>query len=157
MGFGFLQIGSSGIPLVQSLRKKDTNFGIWWLVLVGNRRQLTSIWLARPIMLEFSLQGPVLDRIWVLTDWVWWKTFSSESEKRGYQLWNMAVGLGWTPREIVQYLARLAYYNARISGARSGTRWDLGSYRLGLVEDLQFKRIPTLEYGGWSWLETAGN
>ncbi len=88
-------------------------------------------------MLEFPLQAPVLDGMWVLTDWVWWKTFSSESEKRGYQLWNTVVGLGWKlgwkPRVISQYLARKLFY-ARISHARTGsTRQDLGSYRLGLV------------------------
>jgi hypothetical protein len=30
---------------------------------------------------------------------------SLECEKRGYQLWNMVVGLGWKPRVIAQYLA----------------------------------------------------
>ncbi len=77
------------------MRKEDTNFGIWWLVLVGNRGRLPSIWLARSIMLEFPVQGPVLDGIWVHTDWVWWTAFSLEFEKRGYQLWNTEVGLGW--------------------------------------------------------------
>ncbi len=89
-------------------------------------------------MLEFPMQGPVLDGIWVLTDWVWWNTFSSESEKRGYQLWNMVVGLGWKPQAINQYLASQAY-NARISHATTGIRRDLGSCRLGLAEDLQFR------------------
>jgi hypothetical protein len=42
---------------------------------VGNRGRLPSIWLARTIMLAFPMQGPVLDGIWVLTDWVWSKTF----------------------------------------------------------------------------------
>jgi hypothetical protein len=42
------------------------------------------------------------------------------------------------------------------------TRRDLGSYRLGLVEDLPFivffaKRILTLKYGGWSWWKLADN
>jgi hypothetical protein len=49
--------------------KEDNNFGISWLVLVANHGQLTSIrLLARTIMLEFPMQGPVLDGIWVLTD-----------------------------------------------------------------------------------------
>jgi hypothetical protein len=87
------------------MKKEDTIFEIRWLVLVGIPGPLSTIWLARTIMLEFPMQGPVLDRIWVLTDWVWWKTFSSESEKRGYQLWNTVVGLGWKPRVISQYLA----------------------------------------------------
>jgi hypothetical protein len=87
-------------------------------------------------MLEFPMQGPVLDGIWVLTDWVWWKTFCSESEKKGYQLWNTVVGLGWKPQAINQYLASYEAYNARIFHAMTGTRQDLGSYRLGLVEDL---------------------
>jgi hypothetical protein len=70
------------------------------------------------------------------------------------------VGLGWKPRAIAQYLAKYIY-NARISHARTRTRWVFGSYRLGMVEDLPFsecaKRIPTLKYVCWSWLETAGD
>ncbi len=38
-------------------------------------------------MLEFPMQGPVLDEILVHTDWVWRKNFSLEYDKRGYQLW----------------------------------------------------------------------
>jgi hypothetical protein len=57
-------------------------------------------------MLEFPMQRPVLDRIWVHIDWVWLKTFSLEYEKRGYYLWNPVVGLGWKVRAILQYLAR---------------------------------------------------
>jgi hypothetical protein len=58
--------------------------GLGWklVVLVGNRERLSSIWLARSMVLEYSMQGSVLDGIWVLTDWVWWKTFSLEYEKR---------------------------------------------------------------------------
>jgi hypothetical protein len=44
-------------------------------------------------MLQFPELGPVLDRIWVHTDWVWRKTFSLEYEKRGYQLWNTVAWL----------------------------------------------------------------
>jgi hypothetical protein len=51
------------------------------------------------------MQGPVLEGIWVLTDWVWWKIFNLEYIQRGYHLWNMAVGLGWKLRAIAQYLA----------------------------------------------------
>jgi hypothetical protein len=83
------------------VRKEDNNFGIGLLVLVRNRGRLPSIWVARSIMLEFPVQqGPVLDGSWVLTDWVWWKTFSLEYEKRGYHLWNPMAGLGWKPRAI---------------------------------------------------------
>jgi hypothetical protein len=87
------------------MRKEDTIFGIWWLVLVGNRRRFPSIWLAKTTMLEFPMQWPVLGEIWVPMDWVWRKTFSLEYEKRGYHLWNMVVGLGWKPQAISQYLA----------------------------------------------------
>jgi hypothetical protein len=40
--------------------------------------------------------------------------FSLECEKRGYQLWNMVVGLGWKPRAIAQYLVNIPYLS-RIS------------------------------------------
>jgi hypothetical protein len=62
-------------------------------------------------------------------------TFSLVYVQRAYQLWNMVVGLGWKPRAIAQYLGSQVY-NARISHAMTGTRQDLGSYRLGVVEDL---------------------
>jgi hypothetical protein len=71
------------------------------------------------------------------------------------------VGLGGKLWPISQDLARWVYSNARINHARARTRWDLGSYRLGSVEDIYFivfeKRISTLEYGGWSWLKTLAN
>jgi hypothetical protein len=86
--------------------KEGTNFGIPWLVLVGNRGRLPSIWLARTILLEFPMLGPVLDGIWVHTDWVWRKHISLEYDKRGYQLWNTVASLGWKPWAIAQYLAR---------------------------------------------------
>jgi hypothetical protein len=79
------------------------------LVLVRNRGRFPGIWVARSIMLEFPVQGPVLDGIWVLTDWVWWKTFSLECEKRGYHLWNPVVGLvSWLSR--VQHLLSYILY-----------------------------------------------
>ncbi len=55
----------------------------------------------------------------------------------------------------------LDVYNTRILYVLAGTRWNYGLYRLGMVEDHPFsvcaKRIPGLEYGGWSLLETAGD
>jgi hypothetical protein len=57
------------------------------------------------MVLEYSMQGSVLDGSWVLTDWVRWKTFCLGYEKRGYYLWNLVVSLGWKPGAIVQYLA----------------------------------------------------
>jgi hypothetical protein len=45
-------------------------------------------------MLELPIQWPQLDGILAPTDLVWWKTYSSLYLQRGYQLWNMVVGLG---------------------------------------------------------------
>jgi hypothetical protein len=47
------------------------------------------------------------------------------------------VALGRKRWAIAQYLASSTVYNDRISGAiMTGTRRDLGSYRLHVVEDL---------------------
>jgi hypothetical protein len=43
------------------MRKEDTIFGNPWVVLVGNRGQFPSIWVARSIMLELPMQWPQLD------------------------------------------------------------------------------------------------
>ncbi len=46
----------------------------------------------------------------------------------------MAVGLGWKLGVIAQYMASCVYDASRITHARTGSRRDLGSYRLSLVE-----------------------
>jgi hypothetical protein len=45
------------------MRKEDTNFGNRWVVLVGNRGQFPSIWVARSMMLDLPMQWPQLDGI----------------------------------------------------------------------------------------------
>jgi hypothetical protein len=111
--------------------KEDTNFGVRWLVLVGNGGRLPSIWQARSIMLEFPLQWPVLDRIWVHIDWVLLKTFSLECEKRGYHLWNPVVGLvSWLSR-IQHLLSYILYLSRNVCFVMVITRSNIGWYRFG--------------------------
>ncbi len=82
--------------------------------------------------------------------------FSLECEKRGYQLWNMGVGLCWKPRAIVQYLVDIPAYLSRISNLIVVTiKLDLGCTDWDQWQAfgvLYFKAHVNFVVGRGSWL-----
>ncbi len=128
--------------------KEDTNFEICLLILVGNRGWFPSIWLENSFMLEFPMQGPVLDRIWVHTNWVWYKYFSLVYVQRGYQIeslylivFKITYTLCSRVLVLVVMLSRVHSYILYLSRnfIAMFTTWpELGWSRLSLVKHLLF-------------------